>query len=79
MIINVGKIGVGGKFLTAVAVFMKTVAAPDAIDSSADDGPVSLQAAAAKHGNGGGNAGLEPFPTIWNRHVRAILYGRKGL
>lgn len=59
MIINVGIITVGGKFLTAVRAFTIAVAAPVAIGLLADGGPVSLQAGAAKHGNGGGNAGLE--------------------
>lgn len=61
MIVNVGKIEVGGKFLTAVAAFTMTVAAPVAIGLSVDDSPAPLQVAASKHGNGGGIAGLGPL------------------
>jgi hypothetical protein len=56
MTIKAREYRVGAKILTAVAALVLTVTAPVAIDLSADDGLVSLKAAAAK-GNGGGNGG----------------------
>ena len=58
MTIDVRKIRIGGGFLMAAGASAMTVAAPAEIDLSADGGPASLHAAAAKHGNGGRNAGL---------------------